>query len=116
LITKEGGGDFKAKTDRFRLSSGAARGTYADEGYDWKKPVATAPKKPASSGRHIVYDDDPQGWTVGCMVNHPQFGVGRIKRLDGTGRDARAVVDFREVGTKKLVLRFAGLERVDIDG
>lgn len=116
LITKEGGGDFKAKADRFRIGTSQERGTYADEGYDWKKPVASAPKKPASSGRHIVYDDDPEGWTVGCLVNHPHFGVGRIKRLDGTGRDARAVVDFREVGTKKLVLRFAGLERVDLDG
>ena len=116
LITKEGGGDFKAKADRFRIGTSPERGTYADEGYDWKKPVASAPKKPASSGRHVVYDDDPEGWTVGCLVNHPHFGVGRIKRLDGTGRDARAVVDFREVGTKKLVLRFAGLERVDLDG
>ena len=48
----------------------------------------------------------------GSLVKHPQFGVGQI--LDVVrGPNARARVQFKNVGTKTLVLRFARLERLD---
>jgi DNA helicase-2/ATP-dependent DNA helicase PcrA len=46
------------------------------------------------------------------MVRHPQFGVGRIEDVSGTGQHTRAVVDFTSKGRKTLILQFARLEVV----
>jgi DNA helicase II / ATP-dependent DNA helicase PcrA len=48
---------------------------------------------------------------VGSFVRHPQFGVGKILAVTA-GANARAQIQFRDVGTKTLVLEFARLERV----
>ncbi len=48
---------------------------------------------------------------VGMKVRHGKFGVGTIRLLEGRGDDRKAVVWFNSVGQKKLLLRFAGLER-----
>lgn len=45
--------------------------------------------------------------TVGTMIEHTRFGRGVVKALNGTGIDAKATVDFENVGTKQLLLRFA---------
>lgn len=49
---------------------------------------------------------------VGAKVRHPQFGVGTIAGIT-SGRDARAQIQFRQAGTKTLVLQYARLERVE---
>jgi ATP-dependent DNA helicase UvrD/PcrA len=48
---------------------------------------------------------------IGCQVRHPQFGIGTIKALQ-PGANARATIQFRDVGTKTLVLEYARLTRV----
>ena len=47
----------------------------------------------------------------GCIVRHPQFGLGKILSLQG-GSSVRAKVEFRQAGTKTLVLEYARLVRV----
>jgi DNA helicase-2/ATP-dependent DNA helicase PcrA len=47
----------------------------------------------------------------GCSVRHPQFGPGTIRSVT-PGAQARAVVEFRDVGVKTLVLEYARLTRV----
>jgi DNA helicase-2/ATP-dependent DNA helicase PcrA len=53
-----------------------------------------------------------QQFRRGTMVKHPQFGVGRIAEVSGTGQHTRAVVDFTSKGRKTLILQFARLEVV----
>jgi DNA helicase-2/ATP-dependent DNA helicase PcrA len=53
-----------------------------------------------------------QQFRRGTMVRHPQFGVGRITDVSGTGQHTRAVVDFNAKGRKTLILQFARLEVV----
>jgi len=48
--------------------------------------------------------------TVGCRIEHARFGQGTVTALTGTGIDAKATVDFDNVGTKQLLLRFAKFE------
>lgn len=45
-------------------------------------------------------------------VQHDRFGMGTVKELEGHGIDAKAVVDFDNVGAKRLFLRFAKLTPV----
>jgi DNA helicase-2/ATP-dependent DNA helicase PcrA len=45
-------------------------------------------------------------------VRHPKYGEGIVSRREGEGDDAKITVQFREFGMKKLVEKFAHLERV----
>lgn len=44
---------------------------------------------------------------VGSRIEHSRFGRGEVTALAGTGVDAKATVQFENVGTKQLLLRFA---------
>ena len=55
--------------------------------------------------------DEHQGVLVGMRVRHPKFGLGSIRQIEGSGEGQKVVVWFNSVGPKKLMLRFAGLER-----
>jgi DNA helicase-2/ATP-dependent DNA helicase PcrA len=57
----------------------------------------------------VVYDDE-DGLVVGRRVRHGAFGLGTVKRLEGTGAQRKVTVAFRSVGMKKLLLKCAGLE------
>ncbi|MBR0274329.1 MAG: exodeoxyribonuclease V subunit gamma [Bacteroidaceae bacterium] len=48
--------------------------------------------------------------TVGSRIEHARFGQGTVTALTGTGIDAKATVNFDNVGTKQLLLRFAKFE------
>lgn len=49
---------------------------------------------------------------VGDMVKHQRFGHGRIKEMEGSGPNKKAVIQFDNVGEKKLLLKFAKLEKL----
>jgi DNA helicase-2/ATP-dependent DNA helicase PcrA len=49
---------------------------------------------------------------VGMKVRHAKFGLGTIRKIEGSGEAQKAIVWFNSAGPKKLLLRFAGLERV----
>ena len=56
----------------------------------------------------VVYDQD--GLRVGSRVRHGTFGIGTVKGLEGAGEQQKVTVLFRSVGSKKLLLKVAGLE------
>ena len=43
----------------------------------------------------------------GMTIEHQRFGVGTVVKVEGTGENTKATVDFRNVGTKQLLLKFA---------
>ena len=65
------------------------------------------------SGRTVVYDQGEGAIVPGRYVDHPQFGEGEVLSVEGHGERARAVIAFREVGRKKVMLKFAGLRLVE---
>lgn len=44
---------------------------------------------------------------VGSIIEHERFGVGTITQLEGKGENTKATVDFRNLGRKQLLLKFA---------
>ena len=44
---------------------------------------------------------------MGVTIEHDRFGIGKVMSVEGTGENTRATVDFRNAGTKKLLLKFA---------
>jgi DNA helicase-2/ATP-dependent DNA helicase PcrA len=55
--------------------------------------------------------EEHDGVFVGMRVRHATFGPGTIRKLEGSGDNQKVVVWFNSAGPKKLMLRFAGLER-----
>ena len=45
--------------------------------------------------------------TVGVRIEHERFGLGTVTKLEGTGDNLKATVEFSHVGTKQLLLKFA---------
>ena len=43
----------------------------------------------------------------GAVIEHQRFGVGRVVKLEGVGENQKATVDFKNAGTKQLLLKFA---------
>ncbi|WP_246783042.1 DNA helicase PcrA [Trueperella sp. HMSC08H06] len=68
----------------------------------------------ADSGQAPSSSDVPEtgGLAVGDTVRHKSFGVGRIIAFEGKGRSTIAKVTFKSGPTKRLMLRFAPLEKV----
>jgi len=52
------------------------------------------------------------GFRSGQRVRHPKYGEGIVSRREGDGDDAKITVQFAEFGVKKLVEKFAQLEKV----
>ena len=48
----------------------------------------------------------------GDRVNHDTFGLGTVVEVEGTGDKSVAKVDFREQGVKRLLLRYAPVEKL----
>ena len=55
--------------------------------------------------------EEHEGIFIGMKVRHAKFGLGAIRKIEGMGEGQKVVVWFNSVGPKKLMLRFAGLER-----
>ncbi|MFW6331631.1 MAG: ATP-dependent helicase, partial [Gemmatimonadota bacterium] len=66
-----------------------------------------------AGGYVIDYSEsqDAPRFIKGEVVLHPKFGRGTIKALSGFGRDLKAVIDFDGVGRKKVVVRYANLQK-----
>ena len=47
------------------------------------------------------------GLREGVVIEHQRFGIGTVVKLEGTGDNEKATVEFRNVGTKQLLLKFA---------
>jgi DNA helicase-2/ATP-dependent DNA helicase PcrA len=52
------------------------------------------------------------GLRQGSRVRHPKYGEGIVFRREGDGDDAKITVQFQQHGVKKLVEKFAQLERL----
>jgi DNA helicase II / ATP-dependent DNA helicase PcrA len=48
----------------------------------------------------------------GDRVTHDKFGLGTVVQIEGSGEKSQAHVDFGEAGTKRLLLRYAPLEKL----
>jgi DNA helicase-2/ATP-dependent DNA helicase PcrA len=56
-------------------------------------------------------NQDAPRFVKGERVLHETFGSGSVVEISGFGRDLKVTVRFDEVGTKKLLLRYASLEK-----
>ncbi len=90
------------------------------------KPASSQPPKSSPafpryprelSGTKLVDEASVHSTSVGIAVGkhiiHNRFGRGEVLRVEGTGDNTKATVQFENVGTKQLLLKFAKFEVVD---
>ncbi len=124
VVRTESGGAFRRRGGRFEPSSGDGPTRSYDDvdphyyrrnlrGEDSGKRRTVRQEKGEESGRRVVYDEGEGQIVPGARVEHGHFGEGKVISMDGAGEKATAVVFFgKEVGQKKLKLKFARLRRV----
>jgi DNA helicase II / ATP-dependent DNA helicase PcrA len=74
---------------------------FASRGKKFARPKVEVP---AATGRI--------GFRPGQRVKHPKYGEGTVYKREGDGEDAKITVQFPRFGLKKLVEKYAQLERV----
>ena len=50
--------------------------------------------------------------SIGQRVRHERFGIGEVLSLEGSGGDAKAIIRFEDVGEKKMLLKFAKIQKI----
>ena len=66
------------------------------------RPISRAvPPRPMAS------DASASDLREGVTIEHQRFGIGTVVRIEGTGENTKATVEFRNTGTKQLLLKFA---------
>lgn len=90
---------------------------HVDDTYHFKKPEPPVGMRRIADAQRI----EPQrqaaatpasqgGIAEGMTVEHSRFGIGTILKVEGEGENCKATVDFRNVGTKQLLMKFARLK------
>ena len=85
---------------------------------DWRREESSVASTPAiaavaarpgvrSPGNRVVVHLEP-----GDRVTHDTFGMGTVVSVEGVGEKAVASVDFRAEGVKRLLLRYAPVEKL----
>ncbi len=69
---------------------------------------ASRPAEPAAP-QHEIDPENSSAFRLGMKVRHLKFGIGTVRRLEGSGDKQKVTVYFNSVGPKKLLLKFAGL-------
>ena len=68
----------------------------------------TSSSSVASAGSSASKASSAAGsFSEGCRIEHQRFGIGTVLKIEGTGENTKATVEFQNAGTKQLLLKFA---------
>lgn len=85
---------------------------YGSAAYGGRAPIKTARTAFGSSAKDSgprIHEHDIE---IGDRVNHDTYGLGKVVAMSGEGERAQITVDFGSGGQKRLLLRYAPLEKI----
>ncbi|MEW2413583.1 DNA helicase PcrA [Streptomyces sp. NPDC046866] len=112
------------RTGAAQKPAGPMRGSGSGSGYGGagKASFGTSPEAFLSSSRtrsgpsgfatRRAADKPVVALAVGDRVTHDQFGLGTVMEVRGAGADAQATIDFGDDKPKRLVLRYAPVQKL----
>ena len=83
-----------------------------DEVMEYSRKQVQTPAADAFPDNEVQVIPEGDELFIGMRVRHAKFGPGTIRKIEGTGDNSKVIVWFESAGPKKLLLRFAGLERI----
>ncbi|MFR0357764.1 DNA helicase PcrA [Streptomyces sediminimaris] len=101
--------DWKRTGAMAPVSSGPASGVAASLSSSRSRSSASGASGFASSR---ASDKPVVSLAVGDRVTHDQFGLGTVVAVKGTGGNAEATIDFGDAKPKRLLLRYAPVEKL----
>ncbi len=78
--------------------------------YPPAKPKPPTPRRP-KLGQVVAKLRDAGGFKRGTQVRHSQFGLGTVMRREGDGENAKLTIHFQGHGLRKLVVKYANLQK-----
>lgn len=70
-------------------------------------PIKEEPLKEKISAKCSFSD-----YTAGCRVRHPIWGIGVVRDCYGDGDEQKVTVNFPNIGVKRLLVKYANLEKI----
>lgn len=92
----------RASSDRWSSSSPSSFGSAPS----LSRAAASRPVARTAGTRPVIAVEP------GDRVTHDTFGLGTVVSVNGTGEKAEATIDFGNSGTKRLLLRYAPVEKL----
>lgn len=77
------------------------------QGFKRVTPTTTPTPISTTSANNTPPSAASHGLSEGTVIEHQRFGVGTVIKVEGTGDNTKATVEFRNTGTKQLLLKFA---------
>ena len=102
---------FRQRGDKFKGSSGSST---PPSTYEPRRRAASATGGGASSSSSSSASSSSNtgsGFVPGSHVRHPKYGRGLVLRREGAGDSVKLTVSFPGFGQKKLIEKYAGLEK-----
>ena len=94
---------------RRKPSAGGASSFPASPGKSYR-PKNLKPLSAAGAGRSSGAGDTDLA--AGQRVRHERFGDGTVLSVEGAGADAKATIEFDNIGPKKMLLKFAKIQKI----
>jgi DNA helicase II / ATP-dependent DNA helicase PcrA len=76
-----------------------------------QQPTIKRRAEPSAASSASSSSTSSAGFVPGTHVRHPKYGRGLVLRREGTGDAAKLTVSFPGFGQKKLIEKYAGLEK-----
>ncbi|MFD5412213.1 DNA helicase PcrA [Streptomyces nojiriensis] len=92
-------------------SSGAGRATFGTSPEAFLSSSRTK-SGPSGFATRRAADKPVIALVVGDRVTHDQFGLGTVMEVKGAGADAQATIDFGDDKPKRLLLRYAPVQKL----
>ena len=88
------------------------RDTDSSAAYGGRAPIKTARTAFGSGAKETGPRLHEHEVEIGDRVNHESYGMGKVIAVAGSGERAQVTVDFGSAGQKRLLLRYAPLEKL----
>ena len=76
-------------------------------------PPRTLRRIPDASPSATSTGPSAGGLSAGMWIEHERFGKGEVTRVEGSGDNCKATVQFQHAGVKQLLLKFARFKIID---
>ena len=76
-------------------------------------PPRTLRRIPDASSSAAPAGPSAGGLSAGMWIEHERFGKGEVTRVEGSGDNCKATVQFQHAGVKQLLLKFARFKIID---
>jgi len=87
-----------------------------ESGCDFAESASSCHSRESGNLYHDDTNNDNQSvqhFTVGQLVRHDSFGLGRVEEFIDMGEDSVVIIKFNTGRTKSLMVKYAGLSKMD---